>query len=121
MAPELLDSENKITISGKQADIWSLGVTFFAFTFLKVPFYGANVFELLENIKGKELEFPEDRGITEGLKSLLEKMITKNPEKRAHLMYSYRFINIENYAFFNREIIKEPWLNEGCDPLEIEM
>lgn len=89
MAPELLENEKKIKISGQQADIWSLGVTFYAFTFLKVPFYGANVFELLENIKEKKLEFPEERKITEGLKSLLEKMITKNPEERAHLMYNY--------------------------------
>ena len=38
MAPELLklkQSENEI--NGRSADIWSLGVTFYAFAYLKVP------------------------------------------------------------------------------------
>lgn len=40
--------------SGKRADIWALGVTLFAFTFLNVPFDGDNVLQILDNIENQE-------------------------------------------------------------------
>jgi [calcium/calmodulin-dependent protein kinase] kinase len=46
MAPEMLASVNPEGYSGKAADIWSFGVTMFAFSFLKIPFSGDSVPEL---------------------------------------------------------------------------
>jgi [calcium/calmodulin-dependent protein kinase] kinase len=43
MAPETLSAEKNQGYSGRAADLWSLGVTFFAFTFLAVPFNGDSV------------------------------------------------------------------------------
>ena len=40
MAPEMFDKEKSKNFSGKLADIWALGVTFYCFTFLVVPFDG---------------------------------------------------------------------------------
>jgi len=57
MAPETFN-EQKIEkgISGKLADIWSLGVTLYAFIFLVLPFYEKNLVTLINSIKGKRLE-----------------------------------------------------------------
>jgi len=86
MSPEMLDASKSSDVQGKPIDIWSLGVTFYAFTFLKVPFFGNNLLEIIENIKTQELIFPEDRVISQGLKALLIKMIDKNPETRATIV-----------------------------------
>ena len=56
MAPELCD--HKVTteggVSGKLADVWALGITFWAFTFLKVPFIADDVMGIMEAIKKAE-------------------------------------------------------------------
>lgn len=88
MSPEMLDANNS-SIEGKPTDIWSLGVTFYAFIFLKVPFYGTNLLEIIENIKLQDLSFPEDKEISQGLKNLLTKMIDKNPKTRVTIEYFY--------------------------------
>ena len=44
MPPEACDKDQvKKGYSGKAADIWSLGVTFYSFTFLDVPFKGESL------------------------------------------------------------------------------
>lgn len=41
MPPEACDKDKvKDGYSGKAADIWALGITFFAFVYLDVPFTG---------------------------------------------------------------------------------
>jgi len=83
MAPELLDpNTNKGGVSGKPCDIWSLGVTFFVFAYLEVPFYADNYTELLEKIKEGELVFPEKREISDDLKNILRKMLNRNAGER---------------------------------------
>jgi len=55
MPPETLFSDNaKKGYSGEEADIWSMGVTFFCFFFKKVPFDGDSLEDLFEAIKTKE-------------------------------------------------------------------
>lgn len=88
MAPELLDTNsNKEGVSGKACDVWSLGVTFFVFAYLTVPFYGDNVFDLLDKIRESELVFPESRSISEELKNILRKMLNKNGAERINLEF----------------------------------
>lgn len=51
MPPEACDKEKvKDGYSGKSADIWALGVTFYAFAFLNVPFNGDTVPEMMDTI-----------------------------------------------------------------------
>jgi len=46
MAPEMFDPDKCKSYSGKAADIWALGVTFYCFTFLIVPFDGDDTNEI---------------------------------------------------------------------------
>lgn len=51
MPPEACDKETaKDGYSGKAADIWALGITFYAFAYLNVPFTGCSVPDILKNI-----------------------------------------------------------------------
>jgi len=61
MAPELF--KLKKGIEGKPLDIWALGVSFYAFLYLKV-------------------EFGKGRVISEDLKRILLLMMEKDPQKR---------------------------------------
>lgn len=100
MAPELLDANaSKEGVSGKACDIWSLGVTFFVFVFLQVPFYGANIFELLEKIRGGELVFPDSREISDDLKNVLRKMLQKNANERISIQF-FKKITLFVKCFF---------------------
>ena len=55
MCPESgKNNEHSAGFSGKRADIWALGVTLFAFTYLNVPFDGENVLEISENIENQK-------------------------------------------------------------------
>ena len=55
MPPECVSTEqNPNGFSGRAADIWAMGISFFAFTFYKVPFHGENPLELFENIEKQE-------------------------------------------------------------------
>lgn len=53
MPPELIGNDQKY-ISGFKADIWSLGVTFYSFTFLELPFYDQNLDLLFDDIRNKK-------------------------------------------------------------------
>ncbi|EGR31463.1 hypothetical protein IMG5_109220 [Ichthyophthirius multifiliis] len=94
MPPEVLDF--KKGYNGKCADIWSLGITFYCFTFLQLPFYHSNQFKIIDVIKNKSLSFPSDRQCSNELKQLLKKMIEKNPLKRLTLI----------------EISQNKWINQ---------
>lgn len=55
MPPECCKSNlNEQKFSGKKADLWSLGVTFFSLVFKEVPFRGENILQLFDNIQNKE-------------------------------------------------------------------
>ena len=54
MSPETLSSKNKNGFSGKSSDIWSLGVTFYAFYYLELPFYASSLNAIIETITKKK-------------------------------------------------------------------
>jgi len=99
MAPECVSTNlNPKGYSGKAADVWAMGVTFYAFAFYKVPFYGSDALELFENIEKQEwifhikkiitwvrLEFPQEVAVSDELKSLLRALLNKDPTNRATL------------------------------------
>ena len=47
MSPENLMAKKVMTIDLFKADLWSLGVTMFAFAYFQVPFKGESMDELL--------------------------------------------------------------------------
>jgi calcium/calmodulin-dependent protein kinase kinase 2 len=83
-APETLSGQ-KIYFDGKSADIWSLGVTLFAFVYGDVPFKSQAIPVLYEQIKNEEVKFPESPAISDDVKDLVMSMLNKDPEQRFNM------------------------------------
>ena len=67
-------------ISGKAADIWSMGVTLYCLRFGQIPFEKPGILETYESIKNDPLEF---EGEVEGdFKDLMLRLLEKDPSKR---------------------------------------
>lgn len=98
LAPELIC--NMGYSSGREADIWSLGITLYFMVFREYPFHGNDIFELFENIKTKEVSFPSE--ISSDLKDLIERMLEKKPSNRITIQ------QIENH----------PWITNNSFPIE---
>ncbi|KAL1446942.1 hypothetical protein WDU94_005539, partial [Cyamophila willieti] len=85
-APEaIMQNAQGKQFSGKAYDIWSLGITLFAFVFGRLPFDAESIPELHELIRTKEIEFPSHSSVSDGLKSLILQMLEKNPNQRITL------------------------------------
>ncbi|XP_050502201.1 calcium/calmodulin-dependent protein kinase kinase 1 isoform X1 [Diabrotica virgifera virgifera] len=84
-APEALNDQKQAGFSGKGTDIWSMGVTLYAFVYGQVPFYEGNIVGLYSKIKSQPVVFPEKPAISEGLKDLIRKMLVKEPTQRITL------------------------------------
>jgi len=79
LPPELCVSSHG-TVSGKAADIWSMGVTLYCLCFGRVPFEKTNILELYESIKVESLEIPDDTDPE--LRDLIIRILDKDPESR---------------------------------------
>lgn len=98
--PETCDDETcEEDYDGYPLDIWALGVTLYAMTFLELPFVSKtkNYMELVEMISKADVKFPDTRRISEGLKKIILSMLVKDPKKRVTC----------------KELKLNPWLNEG--------
>ena len=83
-APETTTSD---TFDPFEADVWSLGVTFYVMLYGRLPFIGETFQDLTENIRTAPLKldlFPEgaDPRDYEDANDLLEMMLAKNPSAR---------------------------------------
>ncbi|KAF2086875.1 kinase-like protein, partial [Saccharata proteae CBS 121410] len=79
MPPELCTPKHG-DISGKAADIWSMGVTLYCLRFGRIPFEKTGMLELYEAIRNDEIEIAQDCG--DDLKDLMVRILDKDPEKR---------------------------------------
>jgi serine/threonine protein kinase len=86
-APEALDDsyadddESDSSSEGPQKeDIWALGVTLYQLLFLELPFVGSNLYEVVNDIRERPLQIPEncDPAIAE----ILRRMLTVDPRQR---------------------------------------
>lgn len=82
LPPELCVSRHG-GISGKAADIWSMGVTLYCLYFGKVPFEKLGVLDLYESIKNDELHLGSD--CEEDFKDLVYKILEKDPSERIQM------------------------------------
>ena len=89
-------NENVSEYSGRKADIWSLGVCLYSMTYNVLPFDSENEMEIFLKILKEPVVFGE-RQVSEGLKSLIMRMLEKEPAQR---------ITID-------EMKTLAWLNEG--------
>ena len=77
------------------ADIWSLGILLFFMVSGKFPFVDSNIVSLMRKICEDPLELPQ--GLSDDLVSLLQKMLTKNPDER----------------ITSKQLMDDPWVRHG--------
>ncbi|PAV81724.1 hypothetical protein WR25_11536 [Diploscapter pachys] len=85
MAPEALTEGANHFYSGRAQDIWSLGITLYAFVIGSVPFVENYVIALHKKIKNDAVVFPDKPDISDLLKNLILGMLKKDPGHRLML------------------------------------
>ncbi|KAF2181835.1 kinase-like protein [Zopfia rhizophila CBS 207.26] len=99
MPPELCVPKHG-HVSGKAADIWSMGVTLFCLMFGRIPFEKHGMIELYESIRNDDPDL--EVSCNDDLRDLFLKLLEKNPEKRIRM----------------EELREHPWVTRrGVDPL----
>jgi serine/threonine protein kinase len=79
MPPELCVAKHG-HVSGRAADIWSMGCTLYCLLFGRIPFEKHGMIELYQSIRIDPLEF--DSECNPELKELLQRLMEKDPQKR---------------------------------------
>ena len=79
MAPEIFEAKEYCS----KCDIWSLGITLFEMLYGEFPWRGKTTHDLIENnIKKKNLVFPENPVVSQKMKDLITNMLIVDQEKR---------------------------------------
>lgn len=79
MPPELCVARHG-EVSGRAADIWSMGVTLYCLAFGHIPFERTGMLEVFEAIRVDKLSLPDD--CDRGLADLLQKLLDKDAATR---------------------------------------
>lgn len=77
--PELCVA-NHGDVSGRAADIWSMGVTLYCLRYGRIPFEKEGILELYESIRSEEVEL--DDQASDDFRHLMSRILEKDPEKR---------------------------------------
>ncbi|KAM4054745.1 kinase [Hirsutella rhossiliensis] len=97
-APELCGKHREI--SGKAADIWSMGVSLFCLKYGKLPFVRPGIFAIYEAIKTEDPSIPE--GENPNFVDLIGSILDKDPDTRITMS----------------QLRDHPWVTKsGTDPL----
>ncbi|KAG4416436.1 hypothetical protein IFR04_010414 [Cadophora malorum] len=101
-SPAFLPPELCVTrhgdVSGKAADIWSMGVSLYCLRFGRIPFERSGVLELYESIRNDHPEIDAEPDFCD----LMQRMLEKDPKKRIKMA----------------ELREHPWVTKnGTDPL----
>jgi [calcium/calmodulin-dependent protein kinase] kinase len=83
-SPAFLPPELCVTkhgdISGKAADIWSMGVSLYCLRFGRIPFERSGVLELYEAIKSEQIDIQSE--CEPEFCDVMHKLLEKDPKKR---------------------------------------
>ena len=82
LPPELCVAKHG-RVSGKAADIWSMGVSLYCLRYGKIPFERSSVLEMYEAIKTESAKMEPDED--EDFVDLMVKVLEKDPEKRIRM------------------------------------
>lgn len=83
LPPELCIAKHG-DISGKAADIWSMGVSLYCLRHGRIPFERSGVMELYDAIKNDEVDYASDN--EPQFVDLMHKVLEKDPKKRITMM-----------------------------------
>jgi len=98
LPPELCGRHGDV--SGKAADIWSMGVSLYCLRYGGIPFNREGMLEMYEAIKTEQPSIPEDEN--PDLVDLFRRILEKDPEKRIKMSM----------------LREHPWVTKnGTDPL----
>ncbi|KIV85654.1 hypothetical protein PV11_01323 [Exophiala sideris] len=87
-------------VSGRAADIWSMGVTLYCLKYGRIPFEKTGIFEMYDAIKTDVPQFGPDED--DDFRDLITKTLEKDPKKRIKM----------------RELREHPWITQhGKDRL----
>lgn len=81
LPPELCVAKHG-DISGKAADIWSMGVTLYCLRFGRIPFERPGVLDLYESIKNDAVDLAADATCDDQFKDLMLSLLEKDASKR---------------------------------------
>eukprot|EP00731_Ephydatia_muelleri_P039049 Em1069g4a len=93
---------------GWAVDIWAAGVTLYALLFGRVPFTAKSVVDLYEVIQTQPVEYPSDVTISPEARSLLERLLEKDPGKRIPIS------EIRRHAWILQSPTPLPSKEENC-------
>uniref|UniRef100_A0A0R3RJ06 calcium/calmodulin-dependent protein kinase n=1 Tax=Elaeophora elaphi TaxID=1147741 RepID=A0A0R3RJ06_9BILA len=77
-----ISDDSSCFYSGRAQDIWSLGITLYAFVFGAVPFWDSYVIALHKKIKNDAIIFPNKPVISKPLELLILSLLKKDPSLR---------------------------------------
>ena len=81
LPPELCVAKHG-DISGKAADVWSMGVTLYCLRFGQIPFEKEGVLQLYESIKTDHVDLSRKTEVNENFKDLMHRLLEKDPSVR---------------------------------------
>lgn len=79
MPPELCVAKHG-QVSGKAADIWSMGVTLYCLRYGHIPFEKTGILELYDSIRSDDLTLDDEKD--RSFEDLMRRLLEKDPEKR---------------------------------------
>jgi [calcium/calmodulin-dependent protein kinase] kinase len=79
MPPELCVARHG-SISGRAADIWSMGVTLYCLRYGRIPFDKKELLELYDSIRNDDVVLPGE--LDNDFRHLMSRILEKDPQKR---------------------------------------
>ena len=62
---------------GRPTDIYAMGACLYTLVFGRIPFTAPNLYQLFQVVQNEEVSFPDNISISESLKHLLLRLLTK--------------------------------------------